>query len=130
MNRNAKLEISDWVMGKTRHGELVQGFAETVDTWRGIARIFVVKSDNEETIGKLVAIPLPWLERMSKGTFDDVEQLHDLIDLALVTKDEAWFKELTAKLQEKQQMTSESKSRKPRSFSAQNRLGTSAIWEQ
>ncbi|MGZ0052529.1 IDEAL domain-containing protein [Brevibacillus gelatini] len=130
MNRNAKLEISDWVMGKTRHDELVQGFVETVDTWRGIARVFVVKSDNEETIGKLVAIPLPWLERMSTGTFDDVEQLHDLIDLALVTKDEAWFKELTAKLQEKQQMASESQRRKPRSFSAQNRLGTSAIWEQ
>ncbi|EJL42802.1 hypothetical protein BAG01nite_40520 [Brevibacillus agri] len=130
MNREKMLASSEWVMGKSKHGELVQGFVETVDSSRGIAHVFVVKSDNEEAIGRLAAIPLQRLERMSTGTFDDLEQLHDLIELALVTKDKAWFMELTAKLQEKQQTASERQSRKTRSFSARNRLGTSAIWEQ
>ncbi|MGN7471146.1 IDEAL domain-containing protein [Brevibacillus sp. SAFN-007a] len=129
MDRNAMLESSDWVMGKTKHGELVQGFVETVDSTRGIARVYVVKCDNEEAIGKLVTIPLPWLERMSTGTVAAPQQLHDLIELALATRDKEWFMELTAKMLRNPHAASESQDRKRRSDFPRNRLGTSAIGE-
>ena len=130
MNREQLLEISDWVLGKTKHGELVQGFVETVDSLRGIAKVYVVKCANENTVGKIVTIPLQWLERMSTGTFDDLESLHDLIDLSLLIRDKAWFLELAAKAEAVRDSATEVQTGKARHFSVRNRLGTSAIWEQ
>ncbi|GED60640.1 IDEAL domain-containing protein [Brevibacillus formosus] len=129
MNRDELLEVGEWVLGKTKFGELVQGFVETDDSLRGTAKVYVVQCDNEETIGKLVVIPRQWMERIPVGSFDDEEHMHDLIDLALATKDREWFMDLTAKASTMRQ-TSGKEARKTRSSSIRNRLGTSAIWEQ
>lgn len=90
-----KFNISDWVQGKTKDGELIHGFVETVDILQGFVTVYVVKSDNEEAIGKIVAVRSSWLKNLSGITLDDAQVFQNSIDLALDTWDEAWFMELT-----------------------------------
>lgn len=129
MNRDELLEVGEWVLGKTKFGELVQGFVETDDSLRGTAKVYVVQCDNEETIGKLVVIPRQWMERIPVGSFEDGEHVHDLIDLALATRDKEWFMDLTAKASTNTRSKGK-EARITRSSSIRNRLGTSTIWEQ
>ncbi len=90
-----KFEISDWVQAKTRNGEFVHGFIESMDSAKGIAKVFVVNSDNAESIGKPTAVLGHWLREMPVSPVENAEQLKSLIDIALSTRDEQWFNELT-----------------------------------
>ncbi|WP_424769252.1 hypothetical protein [Paenibacillus sp. sgz302251] len=90
-----KLNVSDWVQGKTHEGELIHGFIETIDILQGIVTVNVVKSDNEVIIGKIVAVRENWLRRVPDITLEDAQLAQNLIDMALATWDEAWFMELT-----------------------------------
>jgi len=90
-----KFNISDWVQGKTKDGELIHGFVETVDILQGFVTVNVVQSDNEEVIGKIVAVRSSWLKNVSDISLDNAQVFQNTIDLALDTWDEAWFMELT-----------------------------------
>ncbi|WP_141505573.1 hypothetical protein [Paenibacillus luteus] len=90
-----KFNISDWVQGKTKDGELIHGFVETIDILQGFVTVNVVKSDNEEVIGKIVAVRSSWLKNVSDIAVDDGQLFQNSINLALDTWDEAWFMELT-----------------------------------
>ncbi|MDQ6420414.1 group-specific protein [Paenibacillus sp. LHD-117] len=87
--------ISDWVHGRTMGGEMVYGFIESVDALKGIVTLFVVQSDNEERIGRHVAVKASTVKSVPDVSLRDNQPVQDLIDLALATWDEAWFKELT-----------------------------------
>lgn len=89
--------ISDWVQAKTENGELIHGFIETINHDHGIARIFVVKSDNEDSVGKPVVVRETALKKLPDTSFDGAEEIKSLIDIALSTWDEQWFNELTGK---------------------------------
>lgn len=93
-----KLNISDWVKGKTKDGELIQGFIQSIDAVQGFATVYVVHSDNEDVKGKIVAVREHWLKKMQDLTLDDAQLVQNLIDMALATWDEAWFMELTETL--------------------------------
>ncbi|GGG03210.1 hypothetical protein [Paenibacillus abyssi] len=93
-----KFEISDWVQGTTRNGELIHGFIETIDRVDGIVKVNIVESDNEDIIGKHVAVREYWLKKLPLLPIDEPEHINNLIDIALSTWDEAWFMELSAKL--------------------------------
>lgn len=93
-----KFEISDWVQAKTRNGEFVHGFIESIDGLQGIAKVFVVRSDNEESVGKTTAVLEHWLRELPSAPLEESGAIHNLIDLALMTRDEQWFKELTLQL--------------------------------
>ncbi|MNE89350.1 hypothetical protein D3C80_1867520 [compost metagenome] len=92
-----KVNISDWVQGRTSEGELIHGFVEAVDLLQGIVTVYVVKSDNEKIAGKRVAVRGHWLRQASEYIMDDPQAVDQLIDLSLAVWDEAWFMELTDK---------------------------------
>ncbi|AJY76962.1 IDEAL domain-containing protein [Paenibacillus beijingensis] len=121
------VQISDWVKGKTNNGELFHGFVEAEADMHGIVKVYVVSSDNEEAVGKEVAVREQWLKLLPESSLDDAGALQNFIDLALSTRDESWFKELS------EQLSSNSKSENtikqaaiPNPF-LKNRLGYSGI---
>jgi hypothetical protein len=88
-------EKGDWVRGRSREGELIHGYIENVDLIQNIMKVFVIKSDNENIIGKSVWIFNKYTEKLPSQTLSNETELLALIDLALLTKDEKWFLELT-----------------------------------
>ncbi|MEH7304532.1 IDEAL domain-containing protein [Neobacillus drentensis] len=93
-----RFENGDWVQGRSRDGELIHGYVETVDSHKGMLQVNVVESDNENSIGKSIWIVNKRAEKLPETTGRNESELLALIDLALLFKDEQWFKELSAKL--------------------------------
>ncbi|MFC4601678.1 IDEAL domain-containing protein [Cohnella hongkongensis] len=93
-----KFAIGDWVQAKTRNGEFIHGFIETIDHVKGLAKVYVVRSDNEESIGKSASVLEHWLRELPSYALEEESSLYNLIDLALATHDEPWFMELTRSL--------------------------------
>ncbi|NEW06689.1 IDEAL domain-containing protein [Paenibacillus sp. SYP-B3998] len=97
------LEISDWVQGKTEAGELIHGYIESIHELQGYVNVQVLKSDNEAAIGKPAFVPIQRLKKLADISLEAKEQINMLIDIALLTRDEAWFIELTSQLKLKQE---------------------------
>ena len=99
MVENNQFKNGDWVQGKSRDGELIHGFIETVSDNREIVKVNVVESDNEKAVGKSIWIPSKWTEKLPDLEISNETHLLALIDLALLSKDETWFMELSGKLE-------------------------------
>ncbi|USK76788.1 IDEAL domain-containing protein [Peribacillus frigoritolerans] len=99
MVENNLFKNGDWVQGKSRDGELIHGFVETVSGNREIVKVNVVESDNEKAVGKSIWIPSKWTEKLPDLEISNEAHLLALIDLALLSKDETWFMELSGKLE-------------------------------
>ncbi|BBI32162.1 hypothetical protein [Cohnella abietis] len=117
-----KVEVSDWVQATTKNGEFIHGFVDAVDEQQGIANIFVVNSDNEESVGKPVAVRERLLRKLPAYVFEDTDAIQSLIDIALSTKDEQWFNELSEKWKDLQQSRSKEESRPAVYPSSTNRI--------
>jgi hypothetical protein len=118
-----KFELSDWVQAKTKNGELVHGFIEAIDPLQGMASVFVVNSDNADSVGSPVAVREHWLRKLPDSSMEDIGQLRSLIDIALSTRDEEWFNELFERLIPLQKNQNK-KTKKPTAHpSYTNRLG-------
>src|SRR5688500_16632810 len=91
-------ENGDWVQGRSRDGELIHGYVETVDSIQEIVKVNVVESDNDKAIGKSIWLLNKSAEKLPDLTVSNESQLLSLIDLALLSKDEQWFMELSKKL--------------------------------
>ncbi|MEK3883493.1 hypothetical protein [Paenibacillus sp. PL2-23] len=89
-----RFNVSDWVHAKTVEGEMVFGFVEAVDSVQGIVTIHVVHSDHEERVGLAATVRASTVKKVPDTNLDDV-RVPELIDLALATWDEVWFRELT-----------------------------------
>lgn len=98
MTDNYRFKNGDWVQGRSRDGELIHGYVETMDSIQGLVKVNVVESDNEKTIGKSIWLLNKSAEKLPDLTVTNESQLLSLIDLALRSKDEQWFMELTTKL--------------------------------
>jgi hypothetical protein len=98
MADNYRFENGDWVQGRSRDGELIHGYVETIDAIQGIVKVNVVESDNEKAIGKSIWLLNKSAEKLPDLTVSNESQLLSLIDLALLSKDEQWFMELSTKL--------------------------------
>jgi predicted RNA-binding protein with RPS1 domain len=94
----AKFEYGDWVQGRSRDGELIHGYVETIDSIQDIVKVNVVESDNEKAIGKSIWLLNKSAEKLPDLSVSNESQLLSLIDLALLSKDELWFMELSTKL--------------------------------
>ncbi|MFF2455429.1 IDEAL domain-containing protein [Peribacillus simplex] len=99
MVENDQFKNGDWVQGKSRDGELIHGFIETVSDNREIVKVNVVESDNKKAVGKSIWIPCKWTEKLPDLEISNENHLLALIDLALLSKDETWFMELSGKLE-------------------------------
>ncbi|MGE6376744.1 IDEAL domain-containing protein [Peribacillus muralis] len=99
MAGNKQFENGDWVQGRSREGELIHGFIETLSRNEDLVKVNVVESDNEKAIGKAIWIPSKWTEKLSDLEISNESDVLALIDLALISKDETWFMELSGKLE-------------------------------
>ncbi|MED4585028.1 IDEAL domain-containing protein [Brevibacillus choshinensis] len=129
MSREEQSMVGEWVRGKTKKGELIHGFVESIDSTGSTVHVYVVNCDNDMTVGKVIAIPINRVELMNESSVIDEEQLRDLIDLALATRDQEWFRELVARSRSLQKNLQGREKRTAEHRYIRNRLGTSAIWE-
>ena len=90
--------ISDWVVATTNEDELLHGYIESINVLQGIARVHVIASDRETVIGKIMEVSSQDVKKLPVSEFDIEDQVKSLIDVALTTRDEQWFNELSAKL--------------------------------
>lgn len=93
-----KLEIGDWVTGNTADSELIHGYIEAVDAMHDTLHIQVTHSDNEAVIGRLVELNRKAVKKLPETAAGTEAELMNWIELALMTKDEAWFTELSGAL--------------------------------
>jgi hypothetical protein len=128
-NNKWQLEIGDWVNGKSKNGELIRGYIETVDPLQGTVKVNVVACDNEKTIGRTIETLNKWVEKLPISVTDNEEQILYLIDLALSTEDEHWFMELSAKLNSIRQGSKGNRKKNTGYPAFRNRLGKSGITE-
>ncbi|TYR80637.1 IDEAL domain-containing protein [Priestia megaterium] len=97
---NKPLTIGDWVKGKSRYGELIYGYVSSIDSIKEKAIVNVVECDDKQLIGKNIGMLNTQLKKRSNSKQTTEEQLLYLINLALTTKDEQWFNELSQELNE------------------------------
>lgn len=97
------LKTSDWVKGKSRHGELIIGYIDSMNVLKEAVNVTVVESDNEAIIGMTIAMPIQIVESIPATVTKEVAELEFLIDLALATDDKEWFQDLSSQLNEKKQ---------------------------
>lgn len=101
------LEIGDWVKGNLLSGELIIGYIESLSNIEGVAKVTIVTSDNDEIIGRTIALLTNQVKHLPSANVTNKEQILFLIDLALSTGDEEWFNELSSKLQSMSQLLKE-----------------------
>jgi hypothetical protein len=92
---NMSLKIGDWVKGRTHDGELIQGYLEDVNNIQGFAKVKVIECDNKFRRGKTIEVLDHWIEKIPESSEITEEYINMLIDLALLTKDEEWFMDLS-----------------------------------
>ncbi len=102
-----KLETGNWVKGNLHTGELIIGYIESLSNLEGIAKVKIVTSDNQDINGRTIALLTNQLKRLPAANVSNKEQILFLIDLALSTGDEEWFKELSDKLNSMTQLLKE-----------------------
>ncbi|ANY70513.1 hypothetical protein BBD42_02465 [Paenibacillus sp. BIHB 4019] len=98
MNNEMIIKPGDWMNGTTGNGELMLGFVESVDASHGTVRLYVTACDNELAIGRTITLAASQVNSLRSSPLYTVQQLTQLIDLALATNDEAWFNELSGML--------------------------------
>ncbi|MBB6735996.1 hypothetical protein [Cohnella zeiphila] len=91
-------EVGDWVTGRTGRGELVHGYIEALQPLQGSVVVRVIQSDREAAVGRGVPVRNAAVRKLPDYTAEDENGLNELIELALQTRDETWFRELTGKL--------------------------------
>jgi len=128
-NNKWQLEVGDWVKRKSENGELIRGYIETVNPLQGTVKVNVIACDNEKTIGKTIETLSKWVEKLPISVIDTEEQILHLIDLALLTKDEHWFMELSTKLNSIRQGSEGDRKKNTGDTTFGNRLGKYGIKE-
>jgi hypothetical protein len=92
------IRLGDWVSGTTPNDERIIGFVEAMPDVNGKVSVFVTGSDRTEAIGTVVQCNLGKISSLPEQAPYLEDELTGLIDLALQTRDEPWFRELTEML--------------------------------
>ncbi|WP_051775546.1 hypothetical protein [Paenibacillus tyrfis] len=89
----------DWVSGTSWKDERFIGYVEWTDG-NGALRVRITQCDRTEAVGFVTEARQSKVTRLPEpdGLSADEAALHDLIELALQTRDQAWFEELSAML--------------------------------
>jgi hypothetical protein len=90
------VQIGDWVSGTSFMDEKFIGYVESIGN--GKVKVYVTQCDHEEAVGEWVEASLAKLEKLDDYVPNETEDLRSLMDLALMTRDQAWFNELGAAL--------------------------------
>ncbi|WP_077212186.1 hypothetical protein [Bacillus dakarensis] len=94
-----QLEVGKWVKGNNRDGAMFHGFIDHVEPFLNKVFVRVVNSDHEEIIGKTISMHESKVTSIEPVTNYSKGAILDLIDVALLIKDEKWFAELSSQLE-------------------------------
>ncbi|EDL66732.1 IDEAL domain-containing protein [Bacillus sp. SG-1] len=108
MNKK-NFSLGDWVKAKTVEGELVIGYIEGVNDDSKTAKIRAVQTEQASIAGRTIETFLRSVSALPYTPILTKEDAAELIDLALQTRDEKWFMELTAELSQLEQKSSKRK---------------------
>ncbi|MBN8192913.1 IDEAL domain-containing protein [Bacillus sp. NTK074B] len=97
-NEQGILKVGDWIKGTLLTGELIIGYVENLDNQGSAVKAKIVTSDNKTIEGRSLPLLNRQVNKIPDTHVKNKEQIQFLIDLALVTGDQEWFLELTAKL--------------------------------
>lgn len=100
---NQLLTISDWVTGTSVNDERFLGYIEKIHHESENVNVRIIESDHQKAVGQLINSHINRLKKLDNTPLQEPGQILNLIDIALTNRDQAWFMELTAKLQEIQQ---------------------------
>ncbi|PGL73486.1 IDEAL domain-containing protein [Bacillus sp. AFS055030] len=104
LNKESILKTGDWVKGRSIDGELVIGYVESFSILDEIVNVSVITSDKKTTVGKTIQMLNRNVKKIPDSIVANKEQIRFLIDLALSTGDEDWFKELSSQLNSMKQL--------------------------
>jgi hypothetical protein len=95
MNKIILLEEGFWVKGKSVNGEIVLGYIENINSLSGTVKVKVVESDNEEIKGRTIEMLQRSISKLPDNPLQSEGEVLSLIDIALLTRDQEWFDELS-----------------------------------
>jgi hypothetical protein len=91
-------KIGDWVKAKSVEGELVIGYIERLNEKSKTAKIKVVQAEQASIAGRTIETLIRSVSALQPSSISTKDEILGLIDLALFTRDEKWFLELTNEL--------------------------------
>lgn len=94
-----KLKIGDWVNLSSSKGERIHGYVEKTTGDREVVQIRVVSSENQILVGQSIQVQVSKVSRENEVEQYSAGELKQLIDLALLTNDKAWFDSLMKEYQ-------------------------------
>ncbi|MCZ0701968.1 uncharacterized protein YpiB (UPF0302 family) [Natronobacillus azotifigens] len=95
-NRYKSIQVGDWVETESSKGQRILGFIEKDTEEENMLQLRVIMSDNDMLTGHSIQVNQSKLTMQESNSNYSVQELAQLIDLALLTNDKAWFDELTA----------------------------------
>lgn len=96
-------QIGDWVSGTSFKDERFRGYIEDIQNDSGYVTIRMVETDHKQAIGKITKSHIKKLKKLKFNPFYSIGQILNLVDIALINRDEKWFMELTTELKRLQQ---------------------------
>lgn len=90
-------QAGDWVQGETWDKQHIYGYIVKLDSPEDIIKVYIVRSVNKELEGRMIRVLAKSLHHVPEQE-PSSPALTQLIDVALLTKDEQWFEELTEQL--------------------------------
>ena len=95
MERRLSFQVGDWVQGETWDKQRIYGYAVKLEDPEDIMKVYVVDSVNKKLVGRMIRVLSKSFQKVPDSTVEEEAPLAQLIDLALLTKDEEWFEQLT-----------------------------------
>ncbi|MEJ9112024.1 IDEAL domain-containing protein [Bacillus paramobilis] len=106
-NNNHVLKEGDWVRGISNEGEFIVGYIVSLDEVEDVVTVSIVKRDDKYTKNEAILLFSKHVNKLPESKVINKEQILYLIDLALLTGDEEWFIELSAKLNSIRELVNE-----------------------
>lgn len=98
MENNMQFQVGDWIQGETWDKQRIYGYVIKIEDPEDIMKVYIVDSVNRELIGRMIHVLSKSIEKVADTIVTEEAALEQLIDMALLTKDEEWFERLIAQL--------------------------------
>jgi hypothetical protein len=97
VERKGQFKVGHWIEGETWDKQRIYGYIVKIGQPEDILKVYVVHSANEELKGRMIHVLSKSLQKVSKQAPAEAA-IEQLVDLALLTKDQEWFEQLSTQL--------------------------------
>lgn len=97
MKNKINFNVGHWVQVKTWDKQSIYGYVINIEKPKDIAKVYIVDSVNVKLSGRMIHVLSKSLQEVPEQAPTEAA-IEQLIDIALLTKDEKWFKQLSNQL--------------------------------